>query len=208
MAWNGLSLRHAVNVDQSETRVRECRARSPSENSFPMTPRTRKLGSCAESSLQLEYIHTSSPSTVNTRFAVATHILTFLQTQQGEPATSELIASSVNTNPSLIRRLLTQLAKAGLTDSKMGTGGGAILARPAANISLLDVYLAVDEDADILPLHHTPNPKCPVGRNIQHVLEGRIDAAERALRESLAQSTIADLGSDIVRRERRRAVNS
>lgn len=145
---------------------------------------------------------------MNTRFAVATHILTFLQTQQGEPATSELIASSVNTNPSLIRKLLTQLAKAGLTDSRMGTGGGAILARPADTITLLDVYLAVDEDADILPIHQSPNPKCPVGRNIQNVLQARIDTAEQALRTVLAQTTIAALGSDIIRRERRRSAGA
>ena len=140
---------------------------------------------------------------MNTRFAVATHILTFLQTQQGEPATSELIASSVNTNPSLIRRLLSQLAQAGLTTSQMGAGGGALLARPADAITLLDVYRAVDEDADVIPLHDAPNPKCPVGRHIQATLESRIKAAERALYDELARTTIATLSADVVRRERR-----
>ena len=141
--------------------------------------------------------------TVNTRFAVAVHILTFLQTQTGEPATSELIASSVNTNPSLIRRLLSQLARTGLTTSQMGTGGGALLARPAEAITLLDVYRAVDEDRDVIPLHPSPNPKCPVGRNIQSVLRARIDAAERALQEELAGTTIAELAGDVGRRVRR-----
>lgn len=143
---------------------------------------------------------------MNTRFAVATHILTFLQTQKGEPTTSELIASSVNTNPSLIRRLLSQLAKAGLTTAQMGTGGGALLARPADEITLLDVYRAVDEEADILPIHQSPNPKCPVGRNIQGVLEARIDAAERALHDELGRTTIAELASDVARRDKRRGL--
>ena len=62
---------------------------------------------------------------MNTRFAVAVHILAFLGTQDGIPASSELIAGSVNTNASLIRRLLSQLTKAGLARSQMGTGGGA-----------------------------------------------------------------------------------
>jgi Rrf2 family protein len=140
---------------------------------------------------------------VNTRFAVAVHTLTFLQTQGGEPATSELIASSVDTNPSLIRRLLSQLARAGLTTSRMGTGGGALLARPADSITLRDVYEAVDEERDVIPLH-APNARCPVGRHIQGVLEARIDAAEQALGRELARTTIADLASDIGRRERRR----
>jgi Rrf2 family protein len=140
---------------------------------------------------------------MNTRFAVAVHILTFLQTQGGEPATSELIASSVNTNPSLIRRLLSQLARAGLTTSQMGTGGGALLASSAERITLLDVYQAVDEDRDVIPLHPTPNLLCPVGRNIHGVLESRIKGAEQALQEELARTTIADLAGDVARRVRR-----
>jgi Rrf2 family protein len=140
---------------------------------------------------------------VNTRFAVAVHILTFLQSQDGTPATSELIASSVSTNPSLIRRLLGQLARAGLTTSQMGAGGGALLARPAESISLLDVLRAVDDARDVIPLHPSPNPRCPVGRHIQRVLETRIDAAERALHAELARTTIAELASDVDRRERR-----
>ena len=142
---------------------------------------------------------------MNTRFAVAVHVLTFLQTQGGAPATSELIASSVNTNASLVRRLLSQLARAGLTTSQMGTGGGALLARPAQSITLLDVYRAIDDDEAVIPMHAAPNPRCPVGRHIQGVLETRIDAAERALRDELARTTVADLAADVVRRERRRA---
>ena len=145
---------------------------------------------------------------MNTRFAVAVHIMTFLQAQAEEPATSELIASSVNTNPSLIRRLLSVLARAGLTTSRMGAGGGALLARPADRITLLDVYRAVDEDARVIPLHTAPSPRCPVGRHIPAALEARFEAAERALREELGRTTIADLASEVVRRERRRGASS
>jgi Rrf2 family protein len=134
---------------------------------------------------------------MNTRFAVAVHILTLLHTQQMEPATSEYIASSVNTNPSLIRRLLSQLARAGLTTSQMGTGGGALLAKPANAITLLDVFLAMDGDAEFLPRHPSPNPTCPVGRRIHQVLEKRVDAAEQAMGAELSRTTIADLTDEI-----------
>lgn len=143
---------------------------------------------------------------MNTRFAVAVHILTLLHTQRGEPATSEFIASSVNTNPSLIRRLLGQLARAGLTTSQMGTGGGALLARPADRITLRDVYRAVDEDRSVIPLHPTPCPQCPVGRHITAALKRRVDAAERAMQEALAGTTVAELAGDVTRRARRGAV--
>jgi Rrf2 family protein len=142
---------------------------------------------------------------MNTRFAVAVHLLTFLETQAGQPATSELLASSVSTHPALVRRLLSQLARAGLTTSQRGSGGGALLARPADRITLLDVYRAVDQDQDVIPIHPAPNPKCPVGRNIQALLESRIDAAERALETELARTTVAELAADVTRRERRRA---
>ncbi|MGC4067293.1 MAG: Rrf2 family transcriptional regulator [Polyangiaceae bacterium] len=136
---------------------------------------------------------------MNTRFAVAVHILTLLDMQGGEPTASEFIAGSVNTNPSLIRRLLSQLAKAGFTTSQMGTGGGALLLRPATEITLAEVYRAVNEDEEVIPVHASPNPKCPVGRSIQAVLEKRIHAAERALERELGKTTISDLTKDIDR---------
>ncbi|QPC91718.1 Rrf2 family transcriptional regulator [Mesorhizobium sp. INR15] len=134
---------------------------------------------------------------MNTRFAVAVHILTFLETQAGLPATSELIASSVNTNPTLIRRLLSQLAKAGLTTSQMGSGGGALLARSAETISLLDVWRAMDEAREVFAMHEAPNPMCPVGRNIKRTLGLRIAGVQAAMDAELARTTIAAMAHDI-----------
>ncbi len=139
---------------------------------------------------------------MNTRFAVATHILTFLAYQNGEPATSELISASVNTNPTFIRRLLTQLARAGLTTSQLGAGGGALLALPARKITLLEVYRAIDEEQQVFALHDAPNPQCPVGRNIDAVLKGHMQEAERALQAQLAETTIADLAAEIAERNK------
>lgn len=138
---------------------------------------------------------------MNTRFAVAVHVLTFLQSQAGEPATSELIASSVGTNPSLIRRIVTRLTGAGLAAARRGTGGGIVLGRPAESITLLDVYEAVDdEEGEVIPVHQTSSPRCPVGRHMQAALEARVDSAERALRDELARSTVADLARDVTGR--------
>lgn len=134
---------------------------------------------------------------MNTRLAVATHILTFIHTQGGEAVASDLIALSVNTNPTLIRRLLSQLSKAGLTASQMGSGGGALLARPADRITLLDVYNAIDSGGEVFALHEQPNPQCPVGRNINQVLRIRIAEAEQALRDQLGRTTIADMADDV-----------
>jgi len=150
----------------------------------------------------------SSPDgfTVNTssRFAFAVHVLALLSLQGGVPLSSEMIAGSVNTNPALIRRLLAMLAQAGLTTSQLGAGGGALLARSPEQITLLEVYHAV-EDAQLLALHREdPNPACMVGRHIQGVLRGVIDEAQRAMEASLGTRTLADATADVVRAEKQR----
>lgn len=144
---------------------------------------------------------------MNTRFAVAVHVLTLLEQSGGEPVTSEYLAGSVNTNASLVRRLLVQLAGAGLTTSQMGAGGGALLARSADAITLVDVYRAVAEDRDVIPLHPAPNPQCAIGRHIQAALTTRFDAATAALEAELGRTTIADVLRDVRRHARRQGAS-
>jgi len=143
---------------------------------------------------------------VNTssRFAFAVHVLALLSQQDGVPLSSEMIAGSVNTNPVLIRRLLAMLSEAGLTTSQLGAGGGALLVRAPDDITLLEVYHAV-EDAQLFAMHREePNPACMVGRNIQEVLRGIIDDAQQAMEASLASRTVADAIADVERVERQR----
>ena len=134
-------------------------------------------------------------STSSSRFAVAIHILTLLTQEPDVPATSEYIASSVNTTPGVIRRTLGGLRRAGLVRSQGGVGGGWRLARDAEAITLRDVYRAVEEeDEAVFPLHHRPpNPNCPVGRHIQRALAVHFAAATRALEDELARRTVADV---------------
>lgn len=140
---------------------------------------------------------------MNSRLAVAVHVCTLLAERGGEAVTSEYIAGSVNTNASLIRRLLGALARAGITTSQLGAGGGARLARPASAVTLRDVYRAVD-DAGVFAGHRErPNPACPVGRNIQAALDAEFARATQALEAELARTTIADVLRDVRRHDRR-----
>jgi DNA-binding IscR family transcriptional regulator len=139
---------------------------------------------------------------LSSRFAVAVHILTLLELGEGVPLTSAYLAASVRTDPGVIRRLLTLLARAGLTRSRLGAGGGTLPARGAAEVSLRDVYRAV-EAGDVFAQHReTPSPICLVGRHIQSSLQAHMDAATRALEAELATKTIADILADIRRRDR------
>jgi Rrf2 family protein len=128
----------------------------------------------------------------SSRFAVAVHVLSLLATTSG-PVSSVLIGGSVNTNPVLIRRILGQLGRAGLTQSVRGAAGGTLLARAPAQINLLDVYRAVEEPG-VLALHRSdPNPACEVGRNITRVLGGVFDRAQDAVERVIESMTLQDI---------------
>jgi Rrf2 family protein len=139
----------------------------------------------------------------NSRFAVATHILTFLaNAQPDEPVTSDHIAASVNTNPVVIRRLLTTLSEAELIRTKEGSQGGSELAFPADQITLLDVYRAIDE-GEMFGLHRNPpSPICVVGRSIKGVLKDVMDDVQGAMEQELAQVTIAQMLGRVLNRSR------
>ena len=110
---------------------------------------------------------------MSTRFVLAIHVLTSLAITDGKPMRSEDLAFSVQTNATFIRSLLSRLQKAGLTTSQLGTGGGALLAKPSAKIRLLDVYRAV-EDGEVFAFHRQgPNESCVVGKNIQQAIQSR-----------------------------------
>jgi Rrf2 family protein len=133
----------------------------------------------------------------STRFAVAVHILAALAVNDGNAVRSEQLASSASTNPTVIRRILSMLAEAGLTSSQLGHGGGAILAKSADQITLLDVFQIVEEP-DIFEMHRTPPDKnCFVGCNIQQVLTKSTAKAQQALETELAKTTIAEVAQDI-----------
>ncbi|SCX17216.1 MULTISPECIES: Rrf2 family transcriptional regulator [Agrobacterium] len=135
----------------------------------------------------------------STRFAVAVHILAALAVSDGKPMRSEDLAYSANTSAVVVRGLLSRLIDAGLTRSQLGAGGGALLARPAEKIRLLDVYEAV-EDTELFSLHRTPPcENCAVGGNILEAIQPVLTKARAALEAELAKSTVADIAAEVAR---------
>ena len=135
----------------------------------------------------------------STRFAVAVHVLTALAVSDGRPMRSEDLAASANTGAVVIRGLLSRLNDAGLTRSQLGAGGGALLAKEARNIRLLDVYAAV-EDTEIFSLHRSPPcQSCAVGGNILAAIQPTLARARAALEHELAKVSIADTAAEVAR---------
>src|SRR5690606_41216278 len=92
-----------------------------------------------------------------------------------------------------IRWLRGLLERPGVTGSQRGAGGGALLALSASRITLCDVYRAI-ADRELFGLHRErPNPRCPVGRDIQALLTERFGEATNAVERTLARTTIGDM---------------
>lgn len=136
--------------------------------------------------------------TISSRFSVAIHVLSLLELNKDGVNTSEFIADSVNTNPVVIRRIMGMLNKAGMVKVRSGVAGTKLL-RPVSEITLLDIYRAVqvvEEDA-LFSIHDKPNPKCPVGRNIQSSIEPIFSSAQAALELTLKRVTLQDIVNSI-----------
>ena len=130
----------------------------------------------------------------NCQFAFAVHVLSVLALHPAELMTSEALAHSVNTNPVVIRRLLCELAEAGLIETQRGPGGGAKLARTATSITLAQIYRGVV--GEIAPFGAHPNQPaqcCPVGRNIKRALEVVSERARQAVAREYEATTLADI---------------
>ena len=132
---------------------------------------------------------------ISSRFTVALHIFTCVDTFKDDyKVTSDFLAGSINTNPVIIRKILTQLKNAGLITVARGTGGITVN-RPLSEITFYDVYQSIEpvENGDLFHFHESPNPECPVGRNIHRLLDEKLKAIQNSMEDKMRKFTLADL---------------
>ena len=132
----------------------------------------------------------------NSRMTIAIHVLSYMaaaERTRPDPVTSDQIASSVATNPVVIRRMLGPLRRAGIVVSRRGASAGWNLAKRADAITLLDVYQAV-EGGPLFGLHASPpNPNCRIVRAIKPALSRIYSGLEAELERELSKTTIAQV---------------
>ncbi|MBB6051091.1 Rrf2 family transcriptional regulator [Armatimonas rosea] len=131
---------------------------------------------------------------IASRFAIGIHILALMEVYPEVEATSDLMAASIGVNAVIVRNVTGMLRRAGLVRTRQGVAG-AQLAKPLHEITLLEVYRAVHavEEADLFALHEKPHPACLVGNNIQKTLEGVFTEAQQAMETRLAQTSMAQV---------------
>ena len=135
---------------------------------------------------------------ITSKFTVAVHILTCIDIFGGQMrVTSDFLSGSTGVNAVIVRNVLGQLRNAGIVETRQGSGG-AHLAKALDEITLYDIYKAVDcvDDEGLFHFHENPNADCPVGRNIHKAMDGRLEAAQAALENQLKSTTLAQVVAD------------
>lgn len=128
----------------------------------------------------------------STRVSDAVHILAFIALNRNEALTSQRIAESIRTNPGCVRQLMVSLRRYGIMTSVQGHARPA-LSRAPADISLLDIYRAVEGGKPLLHLDTHTNPECGVGVNIQLALQDYFDKVQNRAEDEMSRITLQDV---------------
>ena len=134
----------------------------------------------------------------NTHFSMAVHVLSALAYNKDAVVGSEDLARTVGTNPSFLRGLIGQLRDAGLVETHVGKGGGAMLAKPATRITLRDVYQATESQPALKTHSCDGRSPCPVAQGMDRMLTSVNQRLEKALESELKRMTVADLVSSFI----------
>lgn len=133
----------------------------------------------------------------NTQFSIAIHVLTALACGCDKDITSGHLALSVNTSPSFVRRVLAKLSKAGLVRTTTGKAGKCCLAKDPKQISLLDIYEAVDAPNAFAIHDYAEQKNCTVSCHIKGALDKALGKTQKAMESSLDETSLAQVVSDV-----------
>ncbi|AUX93131.1 Rrf2 family transcriptional regulator [Mixta gaviniae] len=135
----------------------------------------------------------------DTRLSRMLHVLIHMSRHE-RPATSDSIAQMLNTNPVVIRRTMALLKEKGYVRSEKGHRGGWSLAKPLADITLLDIHEALGSASIFAIGLSTDHPECLVEQAVNAALTEAFDAAQALLLSRLESVTLEQLASDFGQR--------
>jgi Rrf2 family protein len=133
----------------------------------------------------------------NVQFATYLHILALLDLNKGALLSSSYIAGSININAVIVRKAIIELKQAGFVQSKEGKGGGTQLVEAADKILLSDIYKIINS-VSVLGKTNSPNPTCPIGKQINTHIDHLYREAERALINHLEKITLAEFSKQFI----------
>lgn len=130
------------------------------------------------------------------RLSGVLHVLLHMAQKDG-PATSEVLAKAMDTNPVVIRRVMAGLRDQGYVQSAKGHGGGWTLACDLSKVTLRDIYNALGSPTLLAIGNRTETPGCLIEEAVNAALNQSFEDAEALLLSRLGEVTIAALNADV-----------
>jgi Rrf2 family transcriptional repressor of oqxAB len=113
--------------------------------------------------------------------------------EQGSPVLSSAqLARSLDTNPSLVRKLMVPLVQDGLVASVKGRSGGVRLGRPSGRITLDEIYRSSMGSKPLWAPRPEGPRECLVTNHSAEYFVRLTDETEAAVLGTLAGRTLAD----------------
>lgn len=137
----------------------------------------------------------------NQDYGIALHILAYLAYNDDEYVTSNRLASSIDTNAVVVRRMLSVLSKAGFVETKRGHFGSKLKVNPN-EITFYDVYNLFSGELVVGP-KHDPNVECEVGVIINKAVKNELKRSSQLFEEELKRFTIGDIHKEIIEERER-----
>jgi len=131
----------------------------------------------------------------DSRLSGVLHVLLHMAEHKG-PATSEVLARAMQTNPVVIRRIMAGLKARGYVRSGRGHGGGWMLAPDFSRLTLRDIYQALGAPELLAIGNRSENPTCLVEQAVNAALEDAFARAEALLLARLGEVTLGALSAD------------
>jgi Rrf2 family transcriptional repressor of oqxAB len=142
---------------------------------------------------------------VDVRFATALQVmlsLAYAERSGVKTLSSAQLAEGLAANPSLVRKLLVSLVRAGLVTSLLGKHGGVQLGRAAATITLRDIYVSALNEKPILSARPDVPHRCLISSNIEKVFAEISADIEDAVQSRLSARTLAQILDETIQREK------
>ena len=130
------------------------------------------------------------------RLSGVLHVLLHMAQKDG-PATSEVLAKAMDTNPVVIRRVMAGLRDQGYVQSAKGHGGGWTLACDLSKVTLRDIYTALGSPTLLAIGNRTETPGCLIEEAVNAALNQSFEDAAALLLSRLGEVTIAALNTDV-----------
>lgn len=124
------------------------------------------------------------------------HVLLHMA-ERRDPATSDTLAKSMDTNPVVVRRIMAGLRNQGYVRSEKGHGGGWTLSCDLSKVTLRDVYAALGSPALLAVGNRTESPGCLIEQAVNAALDQACLDAESLFLSRLGDVTLAMLSADV-----------